>query len=101
MAQLRIDRARLVRGQPVLEYTHTEALLPSQPSGIGSVWDSVEEMLTQARTLRAYLAQPEQLVLLHVLAAFDVDLSTPDATTATAALATLPGKIVVAPTGRP
>ena len=95
---LRIDASRLVDGQPVLEYTHTWDTLPAQPSGIGCVWPSVEDMLEQARTLRDWLRQPEQLVLLHLLAAFDLDAATPSNRAAAAALNTRLGAIVTSAT---
>lgn len=94
MAQLRIDASRLINGQPVLEYTHSWDTLPVQPSGTGCVWPSVDDMLDQARLLRDHLAQPEQLVLLHLLAAFDLDAPLPTDLAAATTLVTLQGKIV-------
>jgi len=99
-AQLRIDAARLVNDQPVLEYSHTTRdPLPKAPHGTGCAWATVEDMLAQARTLRDWLAQPEQLVLLHLLAAFDVDKPTPAAPEAERALPTLVGKLAMAVNG--
>jgi hypothetical protein len=92
-AQLRIDAARLVKEQPVLAYSHTtSAPLPQAPQGYGCAWATVEDMLAQARTLRDWLAQPEQLVLLHLLAAFDVDKPVLAPTEAEVALHSLVGK---------
>ena len=98
MALLRIDASRLVDGQPVLEYTHTWDTLPAQASGTGCAWPSVEDMLAQARTLRDWLRQPEQLVLLHLLAVFDLDVATPTDRAADTALATRRGAIVTSAT---
>lgn len=100
-AQLRIDAARLVKGQPVLEYSHTTAdPLPKAPQGYGCAWETLDDMLAQARTLRDWLAQPEQLVLLHLLQAFDVDVP-PAPRDVDAAVQTLPGKVVTLDKGVP
>lgn len=99
-AQLRIDAARLVKAQPVLEYSHTTRdPLPPAPQGYGCAWESVEAMLDQARTLRDWLAQPEQLVLLQVLTAFDVDKPLPAPKDADVALQALVGKLAVQANG--
>lgn len=101
MSQLRIDATRLVKGQPVLEYTHGEGPLPLRPSGTGCAWGSVEDMLAQARVLRDWLAQPEQLVLLQVMAAFNLAAATPTDRAAATSLATLSGKTITATGGTP
>ena len=95
MALLRIDASRLVDGQPVLEYTHADGQLPVQASGTGCAWPSVEDMLDQARQLRDWLAQPEQLVLLHLLAVFDLDAPLLTDRDAAITLATLPDTIIM------
>lgn len=95
-AQLRIDAARLVKEQPVLEYSHTLAdPLPQATHGTGCAWPTVEDMLAQARTLRDWLAQPEQLVLLHVLKAFDVDARPPTPKEVDVALQALVGQLAI------
>ena len=96
VSQLRVDAARLVKGQPVLEYTHTDTTtLPIQASGTGCAWTNVEDMLAAARALQVYLMQAEQLVLLHIITAFDLTAPLPDDTGALAVLSTLPGKVIV------
>ncbi len=48
-AQLRIDAARLVKEQPVLEYSHSMGdPVPTAPCGTGCAWPTVEDMLAQA-----------------------------------------------------
>jgi len=81
--QLRIDRLRRVSGRVVAEYSHHLNTLPAQAQGYGCACENLQDLREQVQALRDFLRQPEQMLLLAILARLQADptLSTPGAFT--------------------
>lgn len=65
--QLRIDRPRLQAGKVIFEYSHHLTALSPQWMGYGFGKESLADLREDLRTLRDYLRQPEQMLLLAIM----------------------------------